>query len=161
MAGQGPPPKDPTTRARRNKDGAATLTVDFVPAKQPKLPANTPWSLPSGTGRPKPVAWPPATKAWWKTWGESKWAEQFTANDWSELLDAAVLHAALWLGDTKAAAELRLRVAKFGATLEDRMRLRIHLAPKGEGDEETAKRSASRERFRDLRVVQGGQAAGG
>ena len=31
------------------------------------------------------------------------------------------------LGDLKQAAELRLRVAKFGATPEDRMRLRLQV----------------------------------
>ena len=50
-----------------------------------------------------------------------------TALEWSELLAAAVLHGMFWSGDTKVAAEFRLRVAKFGATPEDRQRLRVEL----------------------------------
>ncbi len=41
------------------------------------------------------------------------------------MLDTAVLHAEFWLGDRSVAAELRLRAAKFGATPEDRARLKI------------------------------------
>jgi hypothetical protein len=51
-------------------------------------------------------------------WAASPLSADFTANDWSELLVAAVLHAEVWEGATKSAAELRLRVAKFGATPE-------------------------------------------
>ena len=41
------------------------------------------------------------------------------------MLDTALLHADFWLGDRSVEAGLRLRVAKFGATPEDRLRLRI------------------------------------
>jgi hypothetical protein len=61
-------------------------------------------------------------------WAESPLAEEFTATDWSELLDTAVLHGAYWSGELRMAGELRLRVAKFGATPEDRARLRITFA---------------------------------
>ena len=54
-------------------------------------------------------------------------AQTYTDADWSFLLDTAVLHADFWLGDRKVAAELRLRVAKFGVTPEDRARLRISI----------------------------------
>jgi hypothetical protein len=60
--------------------------------------------------------------------GDSPLSNEFTAPDWSELLDAARLHAEYWRGNPKVAAELRLRVAKFGATPEDRARLRIQFA---------------------------------
>jgi len=40
-------------------------------------------------------------------------------------LDTAVLHAEFWMGDRSLAGELRLRAAKFGATPEDRARLKI------------------------------------
>ena len=42
-----------------------------------------------------------------------------------ELLDTAMIHARFWLGDARLAPELRLRTAKFGATPEDRQRLKI------------------------------------
>lgn len=50
--------------------------------------------------------------------------------DWSFLLDTALMHHAMWeKGQWTLAAEVRLRVAKFGATPEDRMRLKMELAP--------------------------------
>lgn len=73
--------------------------------------------------------WPARTQEWWRMWAESPLAADFTSTDWSELLDTAVLHARFWRGDVKLASELRLRVAKFGATPEDRMRLRVQVEP--------------------------------
>ncbi|MDM3894761.1 hypothetical protein [Mycobacterium intracellulare] len=87
--------------------------------------------------------WPAQTRAWWKMWAESKLAEKFTANDWSELLDTARLHAAFWSGDLKVAPELRLRVAKFGATPEDRAKLRIVFAEADKAESGGAKSPAA------------------
>lgn len=55
--------------------------------------------------------------------GESPLSTEYTETDWSFLLDTAYLHALYWKGDFRVAGELRLRVAKFGATPEDRARL--------------------------------------
>jgi hypothetical protein len=85
-------------------------------------------------------------------WGNSKLSSDFTANDWSELLDTAVLHASFWRGDLKLAGELRLRVAKFGATPEDRARLRITFAQADEA-EDRSPRSSSRDRRGGLKAV--------
>lgn len=54
-------------------------------------------------------------------------AAKFTELEWSELLVAAVFHGLFWRGDPRVAAELRLRVAKFGVTPDDRARLRVEL----------------------------------
>jgi hypothetical protein len=43
-------------------------------------------------------------------------------------MDTAIMHHKMWSGDLTWAPEVRLRVAKFGATPEDRARLRIVLA---------------------------------
>lgn len=69
--------------------------------------------------------WHPRTHAWWEAWRAAPQAKKmFTDPDWDFLLDTAVLHHAMWhLGETRHAAEIRLRVAKFGATYEDRQRL--------------------------------------
>lgn len=113
MAGRGPAPKDPEQRRRRNADDPVTVvTADG--------------SL-HGAELPDSHEWPDATKAWWETWRTSAMAPKFTATDWSFLLDTAVLHAEFWLGNRSLAGELRLRVAKFGATLEDRARLKIEI----------------------------------
>jgi hypothetical protein len=71
------------------------------------------------------MAWPPETRKWWAAIGEHPLAVEFTATDWWYLVDTAVLHAAFWRGQLGVAAELRLRLAKFAATPEDRARLRI------------------------------------
>ena len=152
MAGRGPAPKDPSKRARRNADPVAMRVITADPTAQPDLPA---LYLPDANGKKKRFAWPEATKRWWKMWGDSPLASEFTANDWSELLDTALLHAQFWSGDTKVAGELRLRVAKFGATPEDRARLRIQFAAAEEADEKRArpKGGSSRERRGPLKAV--------
>jgi hypothetical protein len=72
--------------------------------------------------------WHPRTVAWWKTWRESPLAQNFTGTDWDFLLDTALMHHTMWSkGKWEFAAELRLRAAKFGATPEDRMRLKIKI----------------------------------
>lgn len=135
------PPKAPEKRARRNKDPREGRVLPLQTAEQPPLPA-----------RPGGDPWPARTLEWWQMWRESALSSDFTASDWSELMDAAVLHANFWSGDTKLAAELRQRVAKFGATPEDRARLRITFA---QADEADAKRPARKPEpdYGDLRVV--------
>lgn len=114
MAGRGPAPKDPERRARGVR-GEKVSKLAFEPAAQPDLPDAVEWSA--------------VTRSWWSTWGASSQAGSFTATDWAFLLDTALLHHAVWAeGDLKALPELRLRVAKFGATPEDRARLRMQFA---------------------------------
>lgn len=128
MAGRGPAPKDPRRRQRRNADTVALRVIEASPDAQPELPA----LMPNGE------EWPDRTMAWWSMWCESPLSPDFTANDWSELLDAAVLHGLVWSGEAKYLTELRLRVAKFGATPDDRARLRITFA---QADEAETKRA--------------------
>jgi hypothetical protein len=95
----------------------------------------------------------------------------FSEIDWEFLKDTALLHAQTWASaqaairtggkmDTSQLPELRLRVAKFAATIEDRARLRIMFA---EADEKDGQRvepgTSSRERFADLRVIPGSAAS--
>lgn len=80
-----------------------------------------------GDPLPDTFEWPAATLDWWETWRTCAQASKFTDTDWSFLLDTAVLHAEFWLGNRTLAAELRLRAAKFGATPEDRARLKIEI----------------------------------
>ena len=90
-------------------------------------------------------------------WRRSPQADVMIESDWYFLLDTALMHDAMWSkGQWTLAAEVRLRVAKFGATPEDRARLRLVFA---DADEKDAKRppaaSAARERYGDLRVLPG------
>lgn len=141
MAGRGPAPKPNGKRARRNVAPTPATILRFEEAEQPDLPDGFPW--------------PDATLKWWQMWRDSPQAEHFGSTDWSFLLDTAVLHAQLWgNGDTSVMAELRLRVAKFGATPEDRARLRMQFAEADEADSkrpEGARRPSARER---AKVVQ-------
>ncbi len=102
--GRGPAPKPDGERVRRN---AVPPTVHVVETGDIH-----------GDPLPDGFKWPQATLDWWETWRRSAQAQTFTCTDWSFLVDTAILHAEFWLGDRSVAAELRLRVAKYGATPE-------------------------------------------
>jgi hypothetical protein len=114
MPGRGPAPKPQAERRRRNIEPAPTVVVADGEKHGPALPVG--WE------------WPEETIQWWDTWRSSAQAALFNGTDWSFLTDSAVLHAALWAGNLSVAGELRLRVAKFGATPEDRARLRMEIS---------------------------------
>ena len=86
-------------------------------------------------------------------WARAAQAELFSCTDWDFLLDTALVHRAVWSGDLDRMPELRLRVAKFGATPEDRARLRMVFADADEKDAARPSPVASVERFADLRVL--------
>lgn len=141
MAGQGPAPKPASRRARNNKDDKPTTVLRFEAASAPELPED--------------IEWHARTRDWWVTWADSPQADHFTSTDWSFLLDTALMHHAMWSkGAWTLAAEVRIRVSKFGATPEDRARLRMVFADADEKDEKRARTTGSRERFQGLRVVE-------
>ncbi|MGH8881838.1 MAG: hypothetical protein ACRD0P_31565 [Stackebrandtia sp.] len=143
MAGRGPAPKDSARRARRNPDQAAARVVRLERSPQPELPDG--------------FDWPDQTRAWWDKWRANPLSEDFTAADWDFLLDTTRIHAEFWRGDLKQAAELRLRVAKFGMTPEDRARLRIVFADADAKEDRGAPPVSARERYASLRVIDGGK----
>ena len=154
MAGVGPARKPDDKRARRNDDGIPSRVVDAKRVAQPALPAI--YATNPKTGRKVRAAWPAETKRWWQMWADSPLADEFTSTDWSELAITARLHAAVCGGDLKYAAELRLRVAKFGATPEDRLRLRITYAFDRPPEQEPAPQQArgrGTDRYRGLHAV--------
>lgn len=118
MAGRGPAPKDPEKRVRRNAPSAPTSVVEADDElRGPPLPDDA-------LSEP----WHPRTLAWWDTWRRSAQAQTFVATDWDFLLDTALMHHTMWQkGRWEFASELRLRAAKFGATPEDRARLRMQV----------------------------------
>lgn len=128
MAGRGPAPKPDSRRARRN-NGPELTVVKFTPKPAPALPSS--------------MAWCDETVQWWKMWAESPLAPTFSESDWSFLMDTAILHHQLWsMGDTSVLAELRIRVAKFGATPEDRARLRIQFAQADDAEDRVERKSS-------------------
>lgn len=142
MAGRGPAPtKDRSQRVRPNKNVPATTKVaPDDELRGPPLPDDA-----------LPEPWHPRTLAWWDTWRRSPQAQMFTATDWDFLLDTALMHHTMWSkGRWEFASELRLRAAKFGATPEDRARLRIQVGEPGAKPE--VARPASR--YAHLRAVE-------
>lgn len=149
MVYKGPPPKDPSKRARRNKDPIPHTTIEFVKGKQPRLPAG--------------IDWHPRTRAWWKVWGNSPQAELFMDVDWDYLVDTALMHHAMWSrSQWTLAAEVRQRVAQFGATPADRAKLRMFFADADVKDAKAAQDAPkpSSERFADLHVLPPPKAVG-
>lgn len=156
----GAAPKSPdqqanSTRARR--DASRMKTVESQPCEAPFLPDFPPiWD---DTGEQED--WPPQTLEWWKQWTNDPLTLDYRMPDWLDLMDCAVVHARLWLGEQKAAAELRLRMARHGATREDRARLRITFANADEAERKANRgenvppaSSGSRNRRGGLKAVQ-------
>lgn len=143
MAGRGPAPKDPGRRVRRNADSVPVVVLPARYEAQPALPDLFPW--------------PERTRQWWQMWATAPQAELFTQTDWDFLLDTALIHADIWGNwNLDRMPELRLRVAKFGATPEDRARLRIQFAAADEADEKRSRPqigAAARERRGPLTAV--------
>jgi len=155
MAGKGPRPKDPANRVRTNADPTALRVYTAEPVKQPGLPDFDVQIEKDGELISQSFVWPEATRRWWATWAAEPMAVDFTATDWDFMLDTALLHAKVWgAGDLKLLPELRLRVAKMGATAEDRARLRITYAAADEADEKRSKpKTGTRERRGPLKAV--------
>lgn len=121
MGISGPAPKAADQRARRNRDtfagGGKVLVLHR--AERQDLPDDL-------LARED---WHPATRRWWSRWADSVLAKDFTEVEWSELEVAAVCHHRFMVKPSFAmAGELRQRMAKYGATPEDRAKLRLSFA---------------------------------
>lgn len=142
--GVGPPPA--ATKRRRNADPVEKRTVMLDgELRGPDLPSDV---LPDGD------EWHSRTQAWWLTWRRSAQAQEFTDTDWDFLLDTALMHHVMWAKMRwEFAAELRLRAAKFGATPEDRIRLRLTVQLPGEPQSSEAVPSDAVARRRNLHIA--------
>ena len=138
MAGKGPAPKPAAQRRRRNLDIVQTemITQDDV-IRGPELPETFEWHS--------------RTEIWWDTWRNSAQSITFTDTDWDFLIDPALLHTKFWNGEN-VGAELRLRVSKFGATPEDRLRLRLQIENEPE-QSKTFKLVSDQRKVRLLKAV--------
>ncbi|MGW0580498.1 phage terminase small subunit [Streptomyces sp. NPDC002920] len=106
---RGPAPKENAQR-RNVHEHAQSLPAEAQPGRE----------LPKGLGITTPGA-----KRFWKTWSTAPQTAAWTETDWAELELTAKLVDGLFKGDLKLAGEIRQRVAKWGATVEDRARLRM------------------------------------
>lgn len=147
MPANGPLPKDPSQRRRRNADIVATTTL---PANGPDGP--TP-ELPGGHD------YDSRTLAWYETWRSSPQAATFLPTDWQRLHMLAQLVEQYWEEPRKdLLAEIRLNEGSLGGTAADRVRLRWTVAEAEDGSEirRPAKaRGAAGRRDRVLKVVDG------
>jgi hypothetical protein len=118
VSGRGPAPK--TSRAR-DRDTAVRDSVK----SDGKLGG---FALPEDALDPG-EDWHPMTVRWWEAWRASpQGVRMVTEVDWYFLLDTALMHHTMWAkGKWEFAAEVRLRAAKFGATPEDRLRLKLEI----------------------------------
>lgn len=137
-----------------NKDPVPQTILRFEHAEPPDLPT----FHVEKDGELVEYAWPARTQQWWEMWRLAPQSDHFSSTDWDFLLDTALIHARLWSGDMSAAAELRLRVAKFGATPEDRARLRMQFAQADEADSGrgSSGKSDAKQRYGKLRVLKPG-----
>lgn len=133
MPGHGPPP-NPNSRKSQDR-------VQFTELG-PELPLETPDSDLPGPPLPDGRDWPPETVAWWRNWRRHPQAGEWSSNDWDFLKDTARLHAIVWTMPDEvltsrhgSMAELRLRVAKFGVTPEDRARLKQTMGSQARGED--------------------------
>jgi hypothetical protein len=141
MAGHGPPPKDPSRRRRRNTTEEPTTLTPDDELRGPELPEGV-LGVDEETGLPLP--WHPRTLAWWDSWRTSPMAQTFVATDWDFLIDTALMHHTMWAkGRWEFASEVRLRAAKFGATPEDRARLKLKVDEPTRGLQTPAERPAN------------------
>lgn len=129
MAGRGFAPSGSRVRERDNKSQIA-LVADGK-TRGPALPAG---ALRDKAGNKLP--WNPMTRRWWNNWRRSPQAiRMMTGPDWDFLLDTALMHHQMWeYGRWELAAEVRLRVQKFGATPEDRARLGLEVGTRRPND---------------------------
>jgi hypothetical protein len=153
MAGRGPAPAKTTRRTNKSAVPTTEVTVDDA-LRGPELP-----EFPSAESD-----WHPMTRKWWDIWRRSPQAQAFVETDWSFLLDTALMHHAMWSkGQWTLAAEVRLRAAKFGATPEDRARLKMEVvpqqAPAKAPTAAEARKSAARDPRARLKLVNDSQAS--
>lgn len=138
MAGRGPAPKGRNARERDTKrlHGDKTiLSPDPYQGPSPDLPR----------GR-----WLKRTRQWYEVWRHAPQAAMFGPTEWEFLAATAYVADRLFRGEVAAAAELRLREAKLGATPEDRLRLRIGFDTPEVGGQSAPTREDRRQRLRAL-----------
>ncbi len=124
------PPKDPSTRARRNRVSTAAQLKRDPKIKAPKLP-DRPWS--------------PPTLAWWVDVWASPMAPEFDASDVHGLFALAVLVDDFWTAETPTArrdmaAEIRLQTQRFGLSPIDRRRLQWEIERTEEAQDRGSRR---------------------
>jgi len=123
MVIRGPVPKPPGEKVRRHQD---TFTPNRIIKDDGKL---------RGLRLPKDVPWCERTVKWWEAWRRSPQAQLMSATDWDAMLEAAVVHNAIWTDPTllkpseltSMTKELHRILSSYGLTYADRLKLRIRI----------------------------------
>lgn len=151
MAGRGPAPKPTRSRPRDNvaREEATVVLTDDGELHGPELPEGV---LPDGQD------WHPQTVALWNALRRNPLLANEPELGWQFLIDTALMHSVMWSkGRWEFASEVRLRVAKYGATPEDRQRLKIKVATPGDAaPAEPQTPAAAAARRRGLRIADAG-----
>jgi len=126
----GPPPKDPSVRARRNRASTAATLRLVHDVETPALPTRL---------------WHEQTRAWWRAIWASPMAPEFDKSDLHGLFGLAVLVDDFWsTEDPKLrkdlAAEIRQQRMAFGLTPLDRRRLQWEIEKVDEAQDRGARR---------------------
>jgi hypothetical protein len=140
-------PKSTRSRARDSKarDAELNRVEDDGELRGPLLPEGV---------LPDDEDWHPRTRQWWETWRRSAQAQVFIETDWDFLLDTALLHHVMWTkGRWEFASEVRLRAAKYGATPEDRMRLKLKIETPADKPAPAETPRTTADRRKNLRIV--------
>lgn len=122
MGIRGPAPKPEGERVRRNAPLHSLTNVQWDGiTRGPELPGDYDWSI--------------RTREWWDTWRNSPQSMVMTDTDWEVMLETALLHTQLWsptkrqgaVSMTQLANTIKRNVAAYGATFEDRLKLRMQI----------------------------------
>lgn len=133
----GPQPKNPSTRARRNKQStAATLKADAAIVAP---------ELPDGFG------WHSLTLEWWRDVWASPMAPEYDDSDRHGLFMLAMVVNDFWTAESptsrkEAAAEIRLQAQRFGLSPMDRRRLQWEIERTDEAQAKGDRRRSAGER---------------
>ena len=144
MAGRGPAPK--ASRARKRDEPETTVLVADGDLRGPDLPAGV---LPDGAD------WHPQTRALWDALRRNPLLADEPDLGWQFLIDTALMHHTMWeKGRWEFASEVRLRVAKYGATPEDRLRLKVKIAtPADAAAQDSTTPASATARRRNLHIA--------
>lgn len=131
------PPKDPTTRARRNKTSTNAILRLVDPGAIPAMP---------------PGNWRPESVAWWKTVWSSPMRQEFADADHQVLIRMLLLNESIFAAFedgnmnlfVKLQGEMRQQEMRFGLTPLDRRRLQWTIEQGEAAEEKTTQRRAQK-----------------
>lgn len=140
MAGRGPAPK-----GKRSRERDAPPVEELEESGElygPPLPDGV---LPDGE------SWHHQTCVFWDSLRRFPLLKDEPDLGWQFLLDTALMHHTMWTkGRWEFASELRLRVAKYGATPEDRQRLKVKVQRSSEISSAAGSQKPDRDKVTDI-----------